>query len=118
VARRVTRVRSPLPQKTAPIFPLCARQLTADDFARFNLILCADCDNLAVLRALRRHHSVAQCDLLLRHVAHAGALDVPDPYSGDSSQFCAVFSLLCDAMDALRQWPIDHNPGSSATMQR
>lgn len=97
---------------------LRARQVTADDFARFDLILCADHDNLAALHALRRRHSHAHCDVLLRYLGHPDVRDVPDPYYGGSAQFSEVFALLSHVMDALRQRLVDHNPGCSATMPR
>jgi len=97
---------------------LRARQVVDEDFDRFDLILCADRDNLAALNGLRRRDGGAQCDLLLRYTAHPGALEVPDPYYGDVGQFAAVFSLLAMTMEPLRQRLLDRNSMSSATMHR
>lgn len=97
---------------------LRARQVVDDDFDRFDLILCADRDNLAALSALRRRDGRAQCDLLLRYAAHPDMLEVPDPYFGGMQQFSTVFSLLAQATEPLRQRLVDHDGIRSATMRR
>jgi len=74
-----------------------ARQFTLADFARFDLILAMDRDNLADLRRLAQH---AQRDAvppiqLLRAFdpdSPKGA-EVPDPYGGDGDQFELVVDL-------------------------
>lgn len=96
---------------------LRARQIRDQDFDHFDLILCADNDNLGAVQSLRRHHGRAHCDLLLRYV-HADVLEVPDPYFGGMAQFSAVFGLLSQAMEPLRQRLVHHVDKRSATMCR
>jgi protein-tyrosine phosphatase len=82
---------------------LRARQCTVADAQRFDLILCADRDNLDAVRRLLGPRAEGRCDLLLRYAGIAGAHDVPDPYYGDLSAFEQVFALLRDAIDAIGQ---------------
>lgn len=96
---------------------LRARQIQPEDFDRFDLILCADNDNLAVVQQRHRPDSRAQCDLLLGYAAHADVLEVPDPYFGGMPQFAAVFGLLSQAMEPLRQRLVQHHGKRSATMR-
>lgn len=56
-----------------------ARQVTAEDFHRFDLILAMDESNLADLQAIRPADSHADLALFL-DVLENGPADVPDPY--------------------------------------
>lgn len=56
-----------------------ARQVTAEDFHRFDLILAMDESNLADLQAIRPADSHADLALFL-DVLENGPTDVPDPY--------------------------------------
>jgi protein-tyrosine phosphatase len=82
-----------------------ARQLVADDFARFDWIVTMDRDNLRAAAARRpageRH---ARARLLAMHelVAERGELDgIPDPYYGDLDGFREVWRLLWGGMPSL-----------------
>ncbi|WP_444438284.1 low molecular weight protein-tyrosine-phosphatase [Pseudomonas sp. A6] len=78
---------------------LRARQVSAADFADFDLILAMDLSNLADLERLRGG-GPAELDLFLRR--YAGVLDeVPDPYYGGEAGFEQVLDLLETACDAL-----------------
>jgi protein-tyrosine phosphatase len=57
--------------------PQRARQVTAEDFHRFDLILAMDRQNLADLRALAPLDATAELTLFLDPI---GGGDVPDPY--------------------------------------
>ncbi|SDI35085.1 low molecular weight protein-tyrosine-phosphatase [Salipiger marinus] len=60
---------------------LRARQVTAEDFRRFDLILAMDRANLADLRALRPGDATAALRLFTEAApGTAGGADVPDPY--------------------------------------
>ncbi|MGR3823673.1 MAG: low molecular weight protein-tyrosine-phosphatase [Salipiger marinus] len=60
---------------------LRARQVTAEDFRRFDLILAMDRANLADLRALRPGDATAALRLFTETApGAAGGADVPDPY--------------------------------------
>lgn len=79
---------------------LRARQVAADDFARFDLILAMDESNLANLGRLRPGDGLAELDLFLRR--YELALDeVPDPYYGGEAGFEQVLDLVEQACDAL-----------------
>lgn len=97
-----------------------ARQIQADDFSRFNLILAMDSDNLRDLRAIAPNGDAMTKIHLLREfesqgdIATAGhkswpgqrisspdisgleisGLDVPDPYYGGPEGFRLVFDLV------------------------
>jgi protein-tyrosine phosphatase len=72
---------------------LRARQITTGDFARFDLILAMDGENLRALLALRPAHSRAQLRLFLEYAPQADRREVPDPYYRDSSAFEEVLDL-------------------------
>ncbi|SRR5690606_24467628 len=76
-----------------------ARQVEAEDFQRFDLILAMDHDNLIRLRAARPETASAEMDLLLRRYG-LGEI-VPDPYYGGDEGFEHVLDLLEQAADAL-----------------
>lgn len=79
---------------------LRARQVAAEDFGRFDLILAMDENNLTNLRGLRPTGAGAELDLFLRR--YQLALDeVPDPYYGGEEGFEAVLDLVEQACDAL-----------------
>src|SRR5687767_184007 len=75
-----------------------ARQITLEDFERFDLILCADRTNLRDVRAIAPDAEAAAKVRLLREFdpASAGApdLDVPDPYYGGPDGFEHVLDLV------------------------
>ncbi len=72
---------------------LRARQLAADDFDRFDVLLAMDHDNLAAIEARRPPHSQVPARLFL---AYAGYPDraVPDPYHGGERGFDEVLDLI------------------------
>lgn len=75
-----------------------ARRFEADDFARLDLVLAMDRENLAQLEALRAGRPFAGRLALLRSfdpLAPPGA-EVPDPYYGGEHGFEAVLDL-CEA---------------------
>jgi len=68
-----------------------ARQIAPDDFAAFDLILAADAENLADLRAVVPPGARARIHRLREFDPAAGAdLDVPDPYYGADDGFEVV----------------------------
>ncbi len=73
---------------------LRARQVSADDFQRFDLILAMDRDNLADLQRLAPDEP-ARAELRL-----FAEVEVPDPYAGGPDGFERVLDLVearCDA---------------------
>jgi protein-tyrosine phosphatase len=75
-----------------------ARQVTAADFDSYDLLLAADAQNVAALRAAAPDAEAAEKVVLLRSFDRAsvaaGDLDVPDPYYGGPRGFEAVLDLV------------------------
>jgi protein-tyrosine phosphatase len=92
-------------RRGTPIDDLRARQVTREDFARFDLILAADADNLRQLEALRPADSHARLALLLDWCGIEPQGAVPDPWYGDEAGFERVYELLARAIDALLAGP-------------
>jgi protein-tyrosine phosphatase len=81
---------------------LRARQVTPGDFARFDLILAMDRDNLARLAAMRPASSRTQLRLFMEYAAQdLGRLEVPDPYYSDAGGFEEVLDLCAAASRGL-----------------
>lgn len=80
---------------------LRARQVAADDFARFDLILAMDAENLRELRALQPRNSRAAVRLFLDYARDLGLRDVPDPYYRDAAAFEEVLDLTTAASRGL-----------------
>jgi protein-tyrosine phosphatase len=65
-----------------------ARHVTEEDFESFDLLLCADADNVAALRAIAPPGAQDRIRLLRSFdPASDGDLDVPDPYYGGDRGF-------------------------------
>jgi protein-tyrosine phosphatase len=73
-----------------------ARQVSADDFERFDLVLAMDRANLADLERLRPRSAPAQVGLFLDFAPGCGFMEVPDPYYGSVEDFERVVDL-CEA---------------------
>lgn len=74
-----------------------ARQVTGTDFATYDLLLCADRQNVGALLQRAPDAAAAERVRLLREFdaasRAAGELDVPDPYLGEDG-FEAVLDLI------------------------
>ncbi len=77
-----------------------ARQVTRDDFDRFDLILGLDRDNVRHLERMRPDGARARVALYLEE-ALSQHKDVPDPYYDSMADFEAVFALCERASAAL-----------------
>jgi protein-tyrosine phosphatase len=75
-----------------------ARQITPDDFERYDLILAADRENVADLRVVAPDAAALAKVHLLREYdpesAGAPDLDVPDPYYGGEDGFETVLDMV------------------------
>jgi protein-tyrosine phosphatase len=80
---------------------LRARQVTLDDFARFDLILAMDRDNLRELQAMQPPDSHASLKLFLEYAPELKLRDVPDPYYRDAGAFEEVLDLTSAASRGL-----------------
>lgn len=75
-----------------------ARQVRAQDFLEFDLILAMDD---SVLRALQRQcppEASHKLDLFLRFAEYDGLTEVPDPYYGNAAGFARVLELCEDGV--------------------
>lgn len=80
---------------------LRARQVAADDFLRFDLILAMDRNNMKKLEAMRPAESRARLRLFLEYAPESGRIDMPDPYYGDARGFEEVLNLSVAASRGL-----------------
>ena len=80
---------------------LRARQLSADDFRRFDLILAADAANLRDARAIRPADATATLALMLDRVPGRAGESVADPYYGDDGGFAATWDDVSAVASAL-----------------
>jgi protein-tyrosine phosphatase len=75
-----------------------ARQVQAEDFEHFDLLLAMDGENARELRRLARDEDERAKVRLLREFdpasAAAGELDVPDPYYGAAGGFDEVLEMI------------------------
>ena len=89
-------------QRGYDIAGLRARQVTPDDYTRFQWLLAMDGDNLAWLHKRAPAGHVAQLELLMSHASnHARVPAIPDPYYGPPAGFEHVLDLVEDACDGL-----------------
>ncbi len=80
---------------------LRARQVTAQDFMRFDLMLAMDRNNLRTLQSMSPPNARAQLRLFLSYAPQLRRLEVPDPYYGDAADFAEVLDLTAAASLAL-----------------
>lgn len=82
-----------------------ARQVTPEDFERFDWVIAMDAQNLEDLRALAARAPGGSEPALLRsfdpEAVAAGELDVPDPYYGGPEGFEQVLDLVERACERL-----------------
>jgi len=78
-----------------------ARLATSADFARFDLVLAMDHDNLQALGALCPPGSRDRLRLLMSFATRHDADEVPDPYYGEGDGFERVLDYVEDACDGV-----------------
>lgn len=72
---------------------LRARQLAAEDYRKFDLILAMDRANLADINARRPRGATARQQLFMEYAPELGEPEVPDPYYGGEGDFERVLDL-------------------------
>ncbi|MBK6323086.1 MAG: low molecular weight phosphotyrosine protein phosphatase [Burkholderiales bacterium] len=82
---------------------LRARQIRAADFARFDLILAMDWDNLALVQERCPQQYQGNVKRLTEFCVNLDSPVVPDPYYGGAAGFDHVLNLVEDACDGLLQ---------------
>ena len=80
---------------------LRARQVTASDFQRSELILAMDRANLEQLEQRRGNRFTGELGLFLACAPGLGVDEVPDPFFGQDDGFAYVLDLIEAASDAL-----------------
>ncbi|MYM62696.1 low molecular weight protein-tyrosine-phosphatase [Pseudomaricurvus sp. HS19] len=80
-----------------------ARQVSAEDFHRFDYILAMDAQNLRDLQRIQPAGSRAHLSLFLAFDRDGGEQEVPDPYYGGKEGFAKVVDLVERASHALLQ---------------
>lgn len=79
-----------------------ARQFTAQDFERFDLILAMDRSNYQDVLALDKAQQYTEkVKLMCSYCRHHDDKEVPDPYYGGEAGFDYVIELLTDACEGL-----------------
>jgi protein-tyrosine phosphatase len=78
-----------------------ARQLTPDDFRRFDWIVAMDRTNLTTAQSRRPEGARARVIAFMPFVPGATVRDVPDPYYGGAEGFAEVWDLLSRGMPPL-----------------
>jgi protein-tyrosine phosphatase len=80
-----------------------ARQVTADDFRRFDLVVAMDRQNLADLEALAPPAAERRAELRLfsEFLPARSPADVPDPYYGGGDGFERVIDLVEEGCEAI-----------------
>lgn len=80
-----------------------ARQASAADFDRFDIIMGMDAQNIADLRSLApTDEAKAKIRLMADYLTdHKGQKSIPDPYYGDESDFNFALDLIEDAADGI-----------------
>lgn len=80
---------------------LRARQVTPEDFRRFDHIVALDGQNLGDLKQMRPADAKAELSLLLDHVEGREGQAVADPYYGEAEHFDQTWSEVVDGAKSL-----------------
>jgi protein-tyrosine phosphatase len=86
------------------IFKSEARQVTADDFREFDLILAMDWENLSALQQQCPKVYQHKLMLLMRFANEFEEATVPDPYYGGPEGFSKVLDYLEDSCQGLLEF--------------
>ncbi len=81
--------------------PLRARQIQADDFRRFDLILCMDGDNQAILEGFCPAIYRPKLRRFAEFFLESDSPIIPDPYYGSAEDFELVLDLVEDGVNGL-----------------
>ncbi|CAN5366477.1 low molecular weight protein-tyrosine-phosphatase [soil metagenome] len=96
-----SRAQAALRKRGLDISMLRARQISADDFRDFDLILAMDWENLAALQQMAPRQYQHKLMLAMRFATDNEEATVPDPYYGNPEGFEKVITYLSDACGGL-----------------
>lgn len=88
-----------------------ARQVSSEDFARYELILAMDLENLSDLRRRAPPQVHDRIRLFLDFIEGGEVDEVPDPYYGGEAGFEQVLDLVEEASRGLLQYLRTRNAG-------
>lgn len=80
---------------------LRARQISSEDFARFDHILAMDRSNLHMLQSIRPSGSAARIALFMDEAPGCEGREVPDPYYGRNADFERVWEYVLQGANGL-----------------
>jgi protein-tyrosine phosphatase len=80
-----------------------ARQIKADDFDHFDMILAMDKSNLVALRTIAPTRCKHKIELLLDYSDKYPGQEVPDPYGGDEKDFERALDMIEDGCKGLAE---------------
>ncbi len=89
-----------------------ARQLCANDFSEFDLILAMDQSNYSDLKAAAPKRTLATIRCFRDFDEHAESLDVPDPYYGGPETFEEVYRIAERSSKKLLDYIVGRMEGS------
>lgn len=96
------RARIAMKRQSMSIEDLRGRQVSLQDFSRYDMLLAMDNNNRRDLLRLAPDDAARQkVELLLTFASNAGLTEVPDPYYGPDSGFDETFHLLENACNGL-----------------
>jgi protein-tyrosine phosphatase len=80
-----------------------SRQIKADDFDRFDMILAMDKANLSALRTIAPTRCKHKIELLLDYSDKYHGEEVPDPFGGDEKAFERALDMIEDGCKGLAE---------------
>jgi len=96
------RAQAAMLRKGIDISDLRARQFTAKDFERFDLLFAMDAENLRNMLRLAPNPELARkASLIMDRVPNHRLREVPDPYYGGDEGFDDVYTMLNEASERL-----------------
>lgn len=95
------RTRQAARQRGYDMSALRGRQVSREDFSRFDYVLAMDEANLSILRRLRPSADEGHLGLFLEFATRHAQREVPDPYYGGPDGFERVLDMVEDAAEGL-----------------
>lgn len=91
------------------------RHVSDEDFARYDMILAMDTQNMALLRKRCPPDHADKLGMLMAFARRHAAIEVPDPYYGSAQGFGLVLDMIEDACSALLEHVREERLGRGRT---